>query len=50
MKYPKNMNCLSIDMLSGYQGQMAELDSIRVREMMQNQELNIDKIHFTPPI
>jgi len=36
-------------MLSGYQGQMAELDSIRVREMMQNQELNIDKIQFTPP-
>lgn len=49
MKYPKISNYPSFDMLSGYQGQMAELDSIRVREMMQNQELNIDKIQFTPP-
>ena len=33
MKYPKISNYPSFDMLSGYQGQMAELDSIRVREM-----------------
>ena len=50
MKYPKTMNYLSFDMFTGYQNQIAELDSIRVGERVRNQELNIDKIQFTPPI
>ena len=45
MKYPKISNYPSFDMLSGYQGQMAELDSIRVREMMQHRQDSI----YPPP-
>lgn len=49
MKSLKTMNGLSYDMLSGSQGQMARLDSIKIRDMMQQMELGIDKIQLTPP-
>ena len=49
MKYPKISNYPSFDMLSGYHGQPAPLDSIRGRAIMPNQELNLAHIQFTPP-
>lgn len=48
MKYPTTNNYLSSNMF-GSINQMSELDSVRVREMMQCQELTIDKIQLTPP-
>lgn len=49
MKYPTTNNYLSSNMF-GSINQMAELDSVKVREMVQYKELDIDKIQFTPPI
>lgn len=48
MKSPTINNYPSSNMLASL-NQMAGLDSIKIREMMQCQELNIDKIQFTPP-
>jgi len=49
MKYPTINNFLSSDILAGCPNPMSELDSIRVREMLQTEALNIDKLSNTPP-
>lgn len=50
MKYPTINNFLSSDILAGCPNPMPELDSIRVREMLQTEALDVDKLSITPPI
>lgn len=49
MKYPTINNFLSSDILAGFPNAMPELDSIRVREMLQTEALDVDKLSITPP-
>lgn len=49
MKSQKTNNFLSSEMLICNPAKTAELESVRVREFLQNKELNIDEMQITPP-